>query len=196
MSNFDRMFDIVVGHEGDFTANPADPGNWTGGTIGAGICRGTRFGISAAAYPDLDIANLSLDAAKALYQRDYWERIAGDRLPSAVALLVFDAAINNGTGRAVRWLQQVAQVRQDGVIGEQTLSAIDRAAAGPDGVADLCVEYLAQRLMFMSSLATWKTFGIGWARRLCRLPYEAANAGYLDQSIQPASSGTAASPVG
>jgi hypothetical protein len=32
--------------------------------------------------------------------------------------------------------------------------------------------------MFMSSLATWKTFGIGWARRLCRLPYEAANAGY------------------
>jgi lysozyme family protein len=196
MSNFDRMFDIVVGHEGDFTANPADPGNWTGGTIGAGICRGTRFGISAAAYPDLDIANLSLDAAKALYQHDYWQRIAGDRLPSAVALLVFDAAINNGTGRAVRWLQQVAQVWQDGVIGEQTLGAIDRAAAGPNGVADLCVEYLSQRLMFMSSLATWKTFGIGWARRLCRLPYEAANAGYLDQSIQPASSGTAASPVG
>jgi lysozyme family protein len=82
------------------------------------------------------------------------------------------------------------------VIGEQTLGAIDRAAAGPNGVADLCVEYLSQRLMFMSSLATWKTFGIGWARRLCRLPYEAANAGYLDQSIQPASSGTAASPVG
>jgi lysozyme family protein len=196
MSNFDRMFDIVVGHEGGFTANPADPGNWTGGTIGAGICRGTRFGISAAAYPDLDIANLSLDAAKALYQRDYWQRIAGDRLPSAVALLVFDAAINNGAGRAVRWLQQVARVRQDGVIGEQTLGAIERAAAGPDSVADLCVEYLAQRLMFMSSLATWKTFGIGWARRLCRLPYEAANAGYLDQSIQTASSGTAVSPVG
>jgi lysozyme family protein len=196
MSNFDRMFDIVVGHEGDFTANPADPGNWTGGTIGAGICRGTRFGISAAAYPDLDIANLSLDAAKALYQRDYWQRITGDRLPSAIALLVFDAAINNGTGRAVRWLQQVAQVRQDGVIGEQTLGAIERAVAEPDGVADVCVEYLAQRLMFMSSLATWKTFGIGWVRRLCRLPYEAANAGYLNQSMQPASSGTAVSPVG
>ena len=117
MSNFDRMFDIVVGHEGGFTANPADRGNWTGGVIGAGTCRGTRFGISAAAYPDLDIANLSLDAAKALYQRDYWQRIAGDRLPAALALLVFDAAINNGTGRAVRWLQQVAQVPQDGVIG-------------------------------------------------------------------------------
>jgi hypothetical protein len=66
MGNFDRVFDIVVGHEGGFTANPADCGNWTGGVIGTGTCRGTRFGISAAAYPDLDIANLSLDAAKAL----------------------------------------------------------------------------------------------------------------------------------
>jgi lysozyme family protein len=58
MGNFDRVFDIVVGHEGGFTANPADCGNWTGGVIGTGTCRGTRFGISAAAYPDLDIANI------------------------------------------------------------------------------------------------------------------------------------------
>ncbi len=176
------MFQIVVGHEGDFSNSPADPGNWTGGTVGAGTCRGTRFGISAAAYPDLDIANLSLASAKALYQRDYWQRIVGDRLPAALALLVFDAAINNGTNRAARWLQQVAQVPQDGAIGERTLSAIDRTAARPGGVVDLCSEFLAQRLIFMTSLPTWKTFGIGWARRLCRLPYEAADAGDINES--------------
>ena len=181
MSNFDHMFDIVVGHEGGFTSNPADCGNWTGGAIGAGTCRGTKFGISAAAYPDLDIANLTPDAAKALYQRDYWQRIDGDRLPATLALLVFDAAVNNGTGRAVRWLQQVAQVPQDGVIGEQTVHAIDRTVARQGGIVDLCSEFLALRLVFMTSLPTWKTFGIGWARRLCRLPYEAADAGYLDR---------------
>src|ERR1700733_16121152 len=142
MSNFDRMFDIVAGHEGDFTADPADSGNWTGGAVGAGTCRGTRFGISAAAYPDLDIAALSLDAAKALYQRDYWQRIAGDLLPAALALLVFDAAINNGTNRALRWLQQVAQVPQDGVIGPRTFDAIGHAAARPGGITDLCAEFL------------------------------------------------------
>ena len=173
MGNFDRVFDIVVGHEGGFTAYPADCGYWTGGVIGTGTCRGTRFGISAAAYPDLDIANLSLDAAKALYQRDYWQRIAGDRLPASLALLVFDAAVNNGTGRAIRWLQQVVQVLQDGVIGQKTLSAVDQAAARPDGLIDLGAEFLAQRLLFMTSLPTWRTFGLGWARRLCRLPYEA-----------------------
>jgi lysozyme family protein len=85
---------------------------------------------------------------------------------------VFDAAVNNGTGRAVRWLQQVAQVPQDGVIGQRTLDAIGQAAARPGGVTDVCAEFLAQRLLFMTSLSTWKTFGLGWARRLCRLPYE------------------------
>jgi lysozyme family protein len=177
MSNFDLMFGIVAGHEGGFTANPSDPGNWTGGAIGVGICRGTRFGISAAAYPDLDIANLTLGAAKSLYQRDYWQKIAGDRLPALLALLVFDAAINNGTGRATRWLQQIVHVQQDGVIGEITLKAVDQAIAMPGGVGAFCAEFLAQRLMFMISLPSWKTFGLGWARRLFRLPYEAAEAG-------------------
>lgn len=181
MTNFDRMCDIVVGHEGGFTANPDDPGNWTGGAIGAGACRGTRFGVSAAAYPDLDIANLTLESARALYQRDYWERIGGDLLPPALALLVFDAAVNNGVGRAARWLQQIAQVPQDGVIGQRTLEAISQRSATPDGLVGLCAEFLAQRLMFMTSLVTWRTFGLGWARRLCHLPYEAAIAGYLER---------------
>lgn len=173
MSNYDQMFDLVAGHEGGFTDNPADPGNWTGGATGAGICRGTNFGISAAAYPDLDIATLTFDDAKALYRRNYWDHIAGDQLPAAIALLAFDAAINNGTGHAVRWLQQAAHVAQDGVIGPKTLDAIRQFAARSDGIAELSAEYLAQRLTFMTSLPTWKTFGLGWARRLCRLPYQA-----------------------
>jgi len=179
MSNFDRMFDIVVGHEGGFTSNPADPGNWTGGAVGSGVCRGTRFGISAAAYPDLDVANLTIDTAKELYQRDYWQRFAGDHLPPALALMAFDASVNNGTGRAIRWLQQLVNVSQDGIVGEATLHAIDQAATRPDGIANLCVEFLALRLLFMASLPTWKTFGLGWARRLCRLPFEAASVSYL-----------------
>ena len=172
MSNFDRLFDLVVSHEGCFTDNPADAGNWTGGRPGVGTCRGTMFGISAAAYPDMDIASSTRDQAKALYRRDYWDRIAGDQLPSALALLAFDAAINNGCDRAVRWLQQTAQVAQDGVIGPRTLDTIRLIGERPGGTTDLCVEFSAQRLIFMASLPTWKTFGLGWARRSCRLPYE------------------------
>jgi lysozyme family protein len=166
------MFDVVVGHEGGFTSDPQDPGNWTGGAVGAGSCRGTKFGISAAAYPAVDIANLTVDMAKSIYQRDYWQPIAGDRLPAPLALLAFDAAVNSGVGRAARWLQLVSQVPQDGMIGPRTLATIDLIARQPEGVTRLCTEFLAQRLWFMTTLPTWKTFGLGWARRLCSLPYE------------------------
>lgn len=174
MSAFERAFAVVVGHEGGLSLNPADPGNWTGGVVGLGACRGTKFGVSAASYPGLDIAALSLAEAQAVYRRDYWERVQGDAMPAPLALLVFDAAVNNGVGRAIRWLQTAVGVTADGVIGEQTLAAV---AARSGSGAGLLTEFQAQRLNFMAGLPTWRTFGLGWARRLCRLPYEAIEMG-------------------
>lgn len=167
-SAFQQAFRLVVGEEGGFTANPSDPGNWTTGRCGVGICRGTKFGISAAAYPDLNIERLSIDEARAIYRRDYWDKIAGESLPSALALIVFDGAVNNGVHRAVMWLQQAAGVPADGVMGPVTVRAVQRAG-GP--LAALMAEAVALRLMFMVELPTWRDFGSGWARRLCRLPY-------------------------
>ena len=67
MSAFEQAFAIVVGHEGTFCAERRDPGNWSGGAVGKGELRGTRFGISAAAYPTEDIANLTCAAAERIY---------------------------------------------------------------------------------------------------------------------------------
>ncbi len=169
---FDRALAIVVGTEGGFTSNPADPGNWTGGKPGLGECRGTKFGISAASYPQLDIAGLTVAGAGAIYRRDFWDRIAGDSLPPPLALLVFDAAVNNGVGRAARWLQAAVGTVPDGAVGPGTLAAVARAAEVPGGGAAICAEFLARRVTFMAGLPTWRTFGLGWARRLVRLPYQ------------------------
>lgn len=166
---FLRAYPIVVGAEGGLTTNPADPGNWTGGACGRGVCRGTQWGISAAAYPTLDIVRLTLADAQALCRRDYWDRVRGDDLPPAVALLVFDAAVNNGVSRAVHWLQTAAGVAADGVLGAASLAAVH---ARP--MTALMTEFQAQRMVFMAGLPTWRSFGLGWARRLCRLPFDAA----------------------
>lgn len=169
---FDAAFEFVIGHEGGYCCETADPGNWTGGAVGAGALKGTKFGISAGAYPDTDIAALTLADAKAIYRRDYWDRIQGDVLAPPLALLVFDAAVNNGTGRAIRWLQTAAGTSPDGVLGPATRAAIAAHAAHSGGAA-LLSEFQAQRLTFMAGLPTWRTFGLGWARRLCALPYQA-----------------------
>lgn len=175
MDSFDQCFEIILGTEGAFTDFSADPGNWTGGSVGVGTCNGTKFGISAAAYPDLDILALTEDQAKALYRRDYWARISGDQLPPPLALMVFDAAVNNGGHRACVWLQRAVGVVADGMVGPITLNAVAEATAQPDGTTALCVEFLTQRLLFMVGLSTWPTFGLGWGRRLFRLPYEGGN---------------------
>jgi lysozyme family protein len=151
MPAFEQAFARIIGNEGGFTSNQLDPGNWTGGKPGEGECRGTKYGISAHAYPSLDIAGLTLADAYAIYRRDYWNKLDADGLPPALALLVFDAAVNNGPGRARQWLV-LAQKQSGG--------------------AAICAEFQAQRMAFMASLPTWKTFGLGWSRRLCRLPYD------------------------
>ncbi len=173
MSTFDQAFDVVVGHEGGFDRTSADPGNWTGGRVGSGELRGTKYGISAAAYPSTDIADLTMADARAIYQRNYWNRIDADSLPAAVALVVFDAAVNNGAVRATEWLQGVVGADVDGWIGDHTIAAVTSYVA-ENSVSALCAEFLAQRFVFMAGLATWPTFGLGWARRLTMLPFQAA----------------------
>lgn len=128
---FARAFAAVVGVEGGFTKDPGDPGNWTGGAIGAGELRGTKWGISAAAYPTLDIAALTISAAAALYRPRYWDVIAGDALPVPIGLIAFDCAVNQGPGIAARILQQALGVVADGVVGPVTVAAAARFARGP-----------------------------------------------------------------
>ena len=108
MDNFARCFAFTLGAEGGYTDDSADPGNWTGGEVGHGLLRGTKLGISAAAYPQLDIANLTEAMAEEIYRRDFWAPLQGDALPLPVALVAFDAAVNAGRRRAITWLQQAA----------------------------------------------------------------------------------------
>lgn len=168
-STFDRAFDVLIGHEGAFTDDPRDRGNWTGGAVNVGELRGTKYGISAASYPSLDIRNLSLAEAKAVYYRDYWTAAHCIDLPPMVAVLVFDAAVNSGVGNAARFLQRALNVADDGKIGPITMAAAK--AADP---FDLAKGIQSERIALMRKLSTWPVYGGGWATRLATLPVQAA----------------------
>jgi lysozyme family protein len=157
---FLRAVDLVLAHEGGYTADPRDRGNWTSGVVGQGELRGTNFGIAAHAYPTEDIRRLTPQRARELYHRDYWQRVRGDELPPAVAVVVFDAAVNSGVGRAARWLQGAVGVAVDGQIGPRTV-----AAARAQDAQQVAVAVTQARLLFLTALATFPTFGRGWTRR-------------------------------
>ena len=126
---FAAALTIVLAHEGGYQAMPDDPGNWTGGKIGAGELKGTKFGLSAAAYPSLDIASLTETEAAAIYRRDWWDRFGLGRLPALIAAKLFDAAVNMGIESAVRALQRAlraasaSRIAEDGKLGPASIEA-------------------------------------------------------------------------
>lgn len=164
---FQRAFGFVIGAEGGLSMSPADPGNWTGGKINVGELRGTAFGLAASVwYGKLDHWPPTLADAWAIYRPRYWDLVRGDDLPPPLALLVFDAAINSGPDRARRWLQMALRVAVDGVLGKETMAALE---ASQGRGAEVLVEFSTQRLLFLLSLPTWRTFGLGWTRRILRM---------------------------
>lgn len=161
MNNFNKAFDRVIGHEGGFTDDPKDRGNWTSGTCGVGECKGTKYGLAAMTYPTLDIRNLTLDQARAIYKRDWWDKLGMDKYPPALAYQMFDASINHGSGRAIHFVQKAVGTKADGIIGSKTLAAIDAIDKN-----DLLLLFLAERLQYFTEVKTWKTYCTGWTRRV------------------------------
>lgn len=151
MSTFDECFAAVLGHEGGYVNNPADPGGET------------KFGISKRAHPHIDIKALTIDDAKAIYRRDYWGPAGCETVPASARLHLFDAAVNSGVTAAIRLLQRAVGEIDDGIIGPRTLAAVN-SMAGPRLVARMS----GARLAMMADLPTWPAFGRGWARRIAR----------------------------
>jgi len=159
--SFDEAFRRLIGHEGGYSNDSRDPGNWTGGKVGVGTCKGTKYGIAANTYPNLDIKNLTLSQAKEIYKKDWWDKLGADCLHSAIVFQLWDFSINAGRKRAVIELQQVAGVTADGVIGPKTIEAVNKLELN-----DVLLSLTAERLKFYTSLDSFKTYGKGWTNRV------------------------------
>jgi lysozyme family protein len=159
--DFESSFVALLAHEGGLTMDREDRGNWTGGQIGAGVLRGTKYGISAAAYPTEDIAGLTVERAKLLYRRDYWGPAGCDLVPDAIKFDLFDAAVNSGVRAAVRMLQRSVGAVADGVLGPQTLLAVSNMDP-----AKALLRFNAGRLAIYVSHPAWSEYGRGWVIRV------------------------------
>lgn len=109
--DFNKAFELVVGSEGGYSTDKTDKGNWTGGQVGLGEFKGTKYGVSAASYPDLDIKNLTLEQAKEIYRKNYWDKLSLDGMNPAAAYVLFDAAINSGVGGARSMMEGAVTVQ-------------------------------------------------------------------------------------
>ena len=156
-SNFKAALAHVLSSEGGFVNHPKDPGGMTN----LGCTKNTWEEYVGHPVSEADMRALTPELVAPLYKRKYWDKVAGDDLPSGLDYAVFDAAINSGPGRAAKWLQEVVGVTADGAIGKGTLAAV----ASMD-TQKLIAQYNDKRLQFLEGLPTFATFGKGWSRRV------------------------------
>lgn len=177
MTAFDKAFNFTMSFEVGSWFNPNDPEVIAGKCVSKDQIRKTgysktqgdsggttKFGIAQNSHPNVNVTNLNLGQAKGIYFNEYF--IAGkcDSMPENLALVHFDACVNNGVGQAAKFLQKALGITVDGKIGNQTLEAIAKADQN-----ELIKKYISVRRDFFSAIVKRKPdqnkFLNGWLNR-------------------------------
>jgi lysozyme family protein len=154
--NFRDCLELVLKHEGGFVNHPKDPGGMT------------NLGVTKKVWEDWIGHEVDEKAMRALtptivapmYEMKYWRTSYCEKLPRGLDLLVFSMAVNAGSGRSVKLLQEAIGVVADGVIGPRTMARINEA-----NVETLIDKFSEARTAFYRGLKTFPVFGKGWLSR-------------------------------
>lgn len=156
--------ELMFGDEGGYSNRKSD----RGGPTKYGVTHTTlaaHRGVKAVTADQ--VKAMSREEAEDIYRRSYWGQSGGDLLPPGLDYAAFDFGVNSGPYRAVKTLQKVLGVREDGQVGEQTLAAVRKY---PGGVSKLIRDYCEARMRFLRSLTNGKTGfpvnGRGWTIRV------------------------------
>lgn len=151
--NFERAFELLIGHEGGYSNNPNDPGGETMFGITARVAR--RNGYMG------DMKMLPLSLAKDIAKREYWDIVRADEMPDSIKFDLFDTCYHSGVFQAVKILQKAVGVDADGRLGPVTMKAVHEM--DPERLAG---RFNGWRLDFLNDLSTWPSFGRGWTQRV------------------------------
>lgn len=188
--NFYKVKDHLIINEGGYVNHPMDPGGRTiyGVTWRNWIAHLKRYGkhehyiserwqsfISPDAHgePYFNVELFKVDDFKALqpsdvnffYFKEYWEPSRAQDLPDGIDYYVFDFAVNSGVRQAVKILQRIVGSVDDGIIGENTLAAVN-GYVERNGPKRLLKELDRSRREFLSRLKNAPYFLKGWNNRL------------------------------
>lgn len=155
--NFPTCLAYVLESEGGFVDDPRDPGGATNKGVTQAVYDDYRKLI---AKPKQSVRFITNAEVGEIYKHQYWDAVKGDLLPKGLDYVVFDYAVNSGVVRAIKNLQGVLGVVQDGMIGVRTIAAIPKPCSTV--IAKLC----ETRLGFLHGLRTWIYYGRGWSARV------------------------------
>ena len=126
----------------------------------------TKYGISKKSFPQYDIKNLSIEDAKDIYRRHFWDTSKSEKIKAELRLDYFDMCVNMGQGNAVKILQKTVnnspgeKISVDGRIGPMTIEASNRVSV--KRLRSFRVLYYAKLIMKKPTL---EKYWYGWFKR-------------------------------
>lgn len=168
MANFDLYFQTLMLHEGGYVFNPKDPGGETKYGITDSLDGKTDRLVDTDedGKGDVSVKNLTQEQAKKIYKRRFWDKIKADDINSqSVAEILFDWGVNSGAGLASRKIQSIVGVEVDGVVGKDTIKAINSKDAKTlfEQIKELRKSFYRNLIISNPKL---KTFEKGWNNRI------------------------------
>ncbi|NBW09822.1 MAG: hypothetical protein EBR82_17535 [Caulobacteraceae bacterium] len=175
MADFQIAMKRVARWEGGYQAHKSDKGNYNS----RGELVGTNWGVAAFVYeawikrpPSAeDMKNMKKEEAWQIFQTNFWDNMLGNAIEDQnIGNILFDGYVNHGrTG--LRIMQRVLGLKVDGVVGELTIAAINKANA-----KTLFLTYQQARVDFYKQIVRNKpsqqVFLEGWLRRIYSFKYE------------------------
>ncbi len=124
-NKFNKAFESLILLEGGYSNDTLDLG------------KETKYGITKHYYPHLNIKDLTLDQAKAIYHKDYWMANNYDKIRSnKIAEKVFHSTVNAGSRQSHIILQRALyavgfkDLSEDGILGDKTIDAVNKSRPG------------------------------------------------------------------
>jgi len=158
---FEKALKRILKHEGGYVNDPLD----SGGMTNLGVTKRVWEEFVGHPVSEADMRVLTPEIIAPMYKMKYWNSSYCEVLPKGLDYVVFDFAVNAGTGRSVKTLQQAIGCVADGVIGPKTMEAINDAEP-----KDLIAKFSDARADFYQGIVTRKPdqarFIKGWLNRV------------------------------
>jgi lysozyme family protein len=165
-TDFKQALMLTLKYEGGYVNNPHDKGGETNKGITSKVYDNYR---TKSRLPIQSVKLIKDNEVDTIYYTNYWCEASCDKIPKPLNILVFDFAVHSGPTRAVKYLQRLLNVNDDGVIGPKTLAALNLV----EDLQDFCNEYLdARDDLFAGIVAhnnTQSIFLKGWLNRTISL---------------------------
>lgn len=171
MADHKKLVPFIRRWEGGFVNDPLDAGGATNAGVTIATYRAYRKRKGYAATSVDDLRRISSIEWQEIFKMLYWDRWQADRIGSqSVADILVDWVWGSGVW-GIRIPQRLLGVAQDGVVGPQTLAALNAADARA-----LFERIKTARVRYIDDICrrtpTNERFRKGWMNRLNALQFE------------------------